>query len=620
METAKSLFMSIDYLGSGVHLRVEGRSSLKTRVGAMLSILTSCLVFGATVLLALDYTNTEQPKVNIEESRALKHPRVDMVKSRILPVLFLYLDDVTNLNFEESRKYMTITFMQAEFPTDEFGNAQLKVTNFPFKQCKELYDAGKLIEEQLSQDPTERQNIINFGLCPDIYGQDIKLKGKGGERELALTRFFIHPCTLTDGSCKPASDIPRLGFYLNEYMPAMNLSNYDTPITYYFNSVRYTYLNPSLGQRRVRTTKRTQIYDWRGFLSQPLLRMQHDSIDNDDFDATYRESTQTTCLPSELFSPTCRPYWMVDTISGGSNIAITRSYRGIIETLGNIGGLFKFVVFFFEVVYFYYYRRALSRFLVQKVFHLDEKNLPPMWSPLSLCKSKKKSTLTQISPEQNKLNLSKMADTAEKIIWNSLDVSNLIKETNTLNVITKLLLENTPEKQIAKLALCLGGIQSTSPAQFQVSNQAKTNILDKQSSNDKPIENHEIQDNAQRLEENIINKPIINRKESLMQGMLQVLDRRSDPFVLELQPPDSKPNLRNQLSDLFNELNTKAITSSPFYIEPSPPGQQHFTPDLSPSINDYSNIVTRVKKPIRVMNIRKVKINEHLDGKDEHEK
>ena len=388
METAKSLFTSIDYLGSGVHLRVEGRSSLKTRVGAFLSLLPTGLILGATVLFGMDYANTAQPKVNIEESRALKHPRVDMVKSRILPVLFPYLDDVTILSFEETRKYMTITFMFAEFPIDDSGNAQLRVTNFPFAQCKDLYNAGKLIEEQLSQDPIERTNIINFGLCPDVSGQDINIIGKGGDREMAVTRFFIHPCSLTDGSCKSTADIPRLGFYLNEFMPAMNLSNYETPILYYFNSVRYTYLNPDLGQRRMRSTKRTFIYDWRGFLSKPTLNKQVDAIDTDSFDVTYRQGTQISCLPSDILTPSCRPYWIIDTMSGGSTITITRSYTGVIETLSNIGGIFEVVIVFFELLYAYYYRHALRKFLVQKIFHLDDKTLASAFSWFPSCSRK----------------------------------------------------------------------------------------------------------------------------------------------------------------------------------------------------------------------------------------
>lgn len=125
----------------------------------------------------------------------------------------------------------------------------------------------------------------------------------------------------------------------------MNLSNYETPISYYFNSVRYTYLNPDLGQRRLRSTKRTLIYDWRGFLSQPFLNKQFDAIDTDSYDVMYRDSTQVSCLPSEILTPNCRPYWMVDTMSGGLTISITRSYTGLLDTLSNIGVFTRWLSF-----------------------------------------------------------------------------------------------------------------------------------------------------------------------------------------------------------------------------------------------------------------------------------
>ena len=615
METAKSLFTSIDYLGSGVNLRVQGKGALKTKIGALLSLISTGLILGATVLLSMDYFSTDQPKVNIEESRAIKHPPVDIIKSRILPVVTAYLDDVEILSFEESRKYFTITFTLGEFPIDEFGNGRPTFTYYSFAQCKTLYEAGRLREEQLSEDPIERQNIINFGICPDIFGKNISIKGKGGDRDPSIIRFFINPCTLTDGSCKPKSEIPRVGFYLNEFTPAMNLSNHDNPIKYYFNSFRYTYLNPDLGQRRLRTTKRTTIYDYRGFLSQPALRWQVDSMDSDGFDVMYRDSTQVSCLPSQINTPACKPYWMVDTMSGGSNISITRSYTSILDTLSNIGGIFEFIYVFFELVYMFYYRHALKRFLVQKVFFFDDKSLDSAYSVFSSCKRKNKSLPHQNEQENKRKMFSKMAESAEKIIWDSLEVSNLVKELNAVKVLTQLLLQSASEEQIARLALYSGVRDLDSALERAALASSRSELSRKHCLFEKPNPLPVSPNFPVEVADQPNLKSAFNRKDHHTDGRLQMYTEKPIQSDLEVQNSFSRSNLRDQLMDLFNDHFNRTIQLNPFALQDSSQHQFEKSPNsppnglYTPSANPLASPGSRSKNQVRVVNIRKFRTN-----------
>jgi len=209
-----------------------------------------------------------------------------------------------------------------------------------------------------------------------------------------------------------------------------------------------------------------------------------------------------------------------------------------------------------------------------------------------------------------------MVDTAEKLIWNSLNVSNLIKESNALNVITHLLLENISDERISKLSLRLGGDRMRSLTNLPALGVVKTDETPKEESCNKLDENLHLKQRTDKLVEqpNPIN--LAKSKENYIPGLYQISSIKNRPSV-DLQYSDYKSSLKDQLSILFNDYYNKAVQSSPFLEQDTPfshlplhkntesasPGHQ------TPPTNLLSSPRFRLRKVGKVANARSINFN-----------
>ena len=79
---------------------------------------------------------------------------------------------------------------------------------------------------------------------------------------------------------------------------------------------------------------------------------------------------QVQCTEATILSRTCRAYLRILWSSGGGTSTIIRTYKGWLETMGDVGGLKEVTIFAFGVLYWYFHNRRMKEYMIFQVFRL----------------------------------------------------------------------------------------------------------------------------------------------------------------------------------------------------------------------------------------------------------
>ena len=191
------------------------------------------------------------------------------------------------------------------------------------------------------------------------------------------------------------------------------------------------------------------------------------------------------------------------------------------------------------------------------------------------------------------------------MIWSSLEVTNLIKEINTIKVITRLLLDRVSEKQIARLSLYSEGnkLENSTPNQ-QDKNQNQVYASVHQQSQMKALPSYDYE----------LNNANYEHRDSFG-GSQRHNPRPGSPIIRA----DSQNGIKEQLLQLFNDYSSKILLTNPFNIVDMPPNQSAklAEPMISgqfPSSSPITSSTYRIAKPTKVLNMRKVQFRGSADG------
>jgi len=147
MKTIDHAFKNLDFLGKGLNLRIGESESLKTRIGAILSILTAGLILTSIFFLIVDFFKTDSPQVGVESTVGMVYPRVSLTQARRIPVIFGYLDDSKALTSEELSQYVTLSFVRFQYEMTSSEYPIINATSYMFMPCKTLIEQSSLAAE-----------------------------------------------------------------------------------------------------------------------------------------------------------------------------------------------------------------------------------------------------------------------------------------------------------------------------------------------------------------------------------------------------------------------------------------------------------------------------------------
>ena len=262
------MFLSMDILSKEVKLNVGGKDSVKTKIGACLTILLVMTITAASVFIIRTFLRTDIPQSVNETYHLPSYPKINLKEQKLIPMIFAYLGSNDIILANESTKYMTIfavkqswnshTDSHGEF-VDEF-NEQI----YEFVPCSTL---GSEIKTQYEyfQNVTYILNMVdNYGLC--IKQDDsMYVQGKGSDDIFDLFSIRIKPCILGD-ECKPLEDLKNIQFFFAMPETSFNQSNIEKPYSLSLNADTYYSINPNMRQSYTARLKYNKIRDFRGIL------------------------------------------------------------------------------------------------------------------------------------------------------------------------------------------------------------------------------------------------------------------------------------------------------------------------------------------------------------------
>ena len=98
----------------------------------------------------------------------------------------------------------------------------------------------------------------------------------------------------------------------------------------------------------------TKIIDNSGFFSGTNLKTEYSSVERQQFNSRYRDHVTVTCTAESILDYSCTSYISFFYNSGPAIETITRTYKGWLETLGDIGGVSEILFIAFSLIYSVY--------------------------------------------------------------------------------------------------------------------------------------------------------------------------------------------------------------------------------------------------------------------------
>jgi len=432
----------VDFLAGRVELRVAGKSAVKTYIGAILSVCNVLLITVMSMYVFLQYIDTTQPYLAIEASYTPKYPKLDLGEAKLTPIFIAYDYGSTPISAEDLPKFLTVRFSLWNYTLEkdssgiEYYNYQWRY--FPLVTCGTLVGKSKSFTFMEDPDAANKDIVRNFGFCIEAEPGELKLEGSWSDSYSSYPMIEFLPCILgTD--CVDAMRLSELGISLIQTNPYINLSNYENPVKYSSNSDEYLYLTTKTGQRVMNKMKINEIHDNRGWLSQSTLKHRFITVDKLSVSQYDRTLGQTSCTMAEIDDYSCQPYLYMVYTSGGISEKTTRTYQGITESLGQVGGVKEVLLFLFTIVYSMYQQNHYKKVLLKSVYgslnHEHAKINPDD-------KDAEKKRLANIKQDEIDENNKKLAfESIEEV----LDITLLAKEINSLKFIADVLL--TPEQK-----------------------------------------------------------------------------------------------------------------------------------------------------------------------------
>ena len=417
-----SLF-ALDFLSKPIGLNVRGQPTVRTKVGTALSVVCLTLFASLSWVIVQNYMDTSRPVISYETQFMSVKELVDVKKSKMYPILFFVRNDVEFLSPEEISKYVHPVIAHIVYKKDEDGNEYQVATHLKMVPCKELIARGKTDTIVADTEGYVKTTYPKHGYCVDDEGQRITLGGEEVKHDWEAFEVVLYPCIQTDGSCKTAAQLAEFSSLITFPTPVTNFGNYKSPIKHLNDDNEFFGLSSSLSVVHYHNMRENKVMEERGFLSK--LEVTHSFVSTEKSSMTIRarDPTATSCPNFDLIS--CSPYVMHVFMLTNNQMKVVRSYKGIVESISEIGGMVDLVYIVSVFLYSAYHAAAAKAYLVREVYGIAK--------PRSKFALFSKKTLASLPPDGAAgLDLHEQYRKAGERLDKDLDLVRILEEINTL--------------------------------------------------------------------------------------------------------------------------------------------------------------------------------------------
>ena len=460
-------FKALDFLAPNVSLNVAGSSGVKTHLGAFLTLIASGLFTLMSVVIIHAYVRTDNPSVTQEVRYKTAYPKIDFLQHKLMPVIFPYLEDVTPIANTEMDRYFTVVANKARYTTtlnDDGSQVQVidKVQMY-YRSCGDLIDEGKNLLYLPNQDAGMIHAMTRkFGLCVEYNETESYVQGRISDLVYEEIYIEVYPCLLEDTTkCATVEELQLVSFIYATASANTDLSNKKHPISHIMTSDDYFYLNTNIGIQYQARFMENSIYDDLGYYFGATKVDSFFSIEKFNPSVSTRDATKLYCTKQEVIDDECGWYYSFMFISGGREAVITRTYKDLVSTIGDIGGVKEFVFLIFAVIYSAYNSNQKKKDMVRRIYHLQQDSSRlKIWCA---CKRKDVHQMPASSsipgsssqgPDESVKKVPRdVIDSAFDIIEDSLDAITIVEQLNIVKFIAHFLMQEYQKNLVPLVAL-----------------------------------------------------------------------------------------------------------------------------------------------------------------------
>jgi hypothetical protein len=330
-----------------------------------------------------------------------------------------FFDQTNYLEPEELAKYVNPYIIYYKKPS--VGNAiQVRLKLVP---CKELIARGKTDTITASSEGSVKSNYKEFGFCVDDEGHEFEL---GADNAIELFSLSLYPCALTNGNCKSPADLGKFVSSISFPQPVSNFGDYKSPISYVTETSEWVGLSTLFYVVNYHSLRVNEVMQERGFLSQLETTHKYVSVDKSTNQIRNRDASETTCTDDKI--DYCLPYIVHNFLMTNKKMKIVRSYKGIVESISEIGGMIDLIFMIFVLFYSFYHHWVVKSFLIKEIYGLVKSP-----SKFNFCKWKNRAEVSAVTVEDQP-NFNEAYKKAEGRIEKDLDIVALVEELNVIKI------------------------------------------------------------------------------------------------------------------------------------------------------------------------------------------
>ena len=186
--------------------------------------------------------------------------------------------------------------------------------------------------------------------------------------------------------------------------------------------------------------QQTSIAEQKGFLSKE--KTTHSFFSVGKFSTGYfeRDPNQITCTSYFDLQNFCNPYYQMEMIVSGTALKITREYKGIVESISEVGGMVDLVYLLFAFFYGFYHQHHFKAGLVERIYGFEPQSKSKSQKPTSM--GEKKIHPNFHRPNSDPSLVHKLRKEAEKSVESKLDIIQISKELLAVKALAHLLLSS----------------------------------------------------------------------------------------------------------------------------------------------------------------------------------
>ena len=438
--------LKADVLAPEIKLKIEGNTSYRTFFGALLSVGYIATQIFFIQQSFLKFWNKKAPTVtqtNIDLSEA---PTIHLSDFKYLPIVYLKTWYNKQLTFEEQKKYGTWRSWRASTQDDP---ADILYEEMPVRPCSVLIDEGRFDKFfQYHYSDAELQRIREFGACVDPEERELKLVNELNGAHAFWNEIEFFPCSLDTG-CEPAEVVRSHVITFENPLKKFNIKDYDNPVDQSVKTSLYISINERMQWMVPFRLTQTEVIDERGLFFDDKIKFNGSVVSKTNtlgLTQVVRDEKKTQCTAEEIDGyTTCLPYLTTQITSSTESLVITRSYTGILDMFGEMGGIKQILDVIFLSLYTFIHSYLFRRHLLYKIFNLrTHRNIfcckknnttDPITYPSALSNQ-------QSNPYSTEDKLKQRIQSAHKIIDENLDIVTILKELNILQVLAAEIFKN----------------------------------------------------------------------------------------------------------------------------------------------------------------------------------